>query len=207
MWDGSAILEPVILDRLSTRARATVAGCAVMVAIVLAACGSPSSTVTPSSGISASPSATSAPRPFTAAGFSTDIPTGWNDETSNQSAVAALSGNGTVLMLLVAPDAGHIDARTTPQPVPDDQLAQYLQSVSQDGATNLSQVTPVNVAGVSGVVITYDLISATGTTFRNQDMVVNQGGDTYDIVLNTAQADFTEDLQALQVVLNGWRWG
>ncbi len=207
MWDGSAILDPVIPARPLTRARATRAGFAVVAAMVLFACGSPPSTVTPSSGTATSPTPSAASRTFTGAGFSTDIPTGWNDETSNQSAVAALSGDGTVLMLLVAPDGGHIDARTTPQPVPDDQLAQYLQSVSQDGATNLSQVTPVNLAGVSGVVITYDLTSTTGTTFRNEDMVVNQGGDTYDIVLNTAQADFTQDLAALQAVLNSWRWG
>jgi len=203
-WLG--ILGTVILARACTRARGTGAGCAVFAAIVLSACGAPPSTVTPSSGVT-SPTPSSGPRSFSAAGFGTDIPTGWNDETSNQSAVAAVSGDGTVLMLLVAPDSGHIDARTTPQPVPDDQLAQYLQSVSQDGATNLSGVTPVNVAGVSGVVITYDLTPTAGTTFRNEDMVVNQGGDTYDIVLNTPVADFTQDLPALQAVLDSWRWG
>ncbi len=197
----------MILVRPFTRARAAGAGCAAAAAILLSACGSPPPTVTPSSGVATSPTPSAAPRPFTAAGFSTDIPPGWNDETSNQSAVAALSGDGTVLMLLVAPDGGHIDARTAPQPVPDDQLAQYLQSVSQDGATNLSQVTPVDVGGLSGVVITYDLASTAGATFRNQDMVINHGGDTYDIVLNTAEADFTQDLAALQAVLDSWRWG
>ena len=197
----------MIIARPCTRARATGAGCALVAAILLSACGSPPNTVTPSSGVATSPTPGAAPRPFAAAGFSTDIPAGWNDETANQSAVAALSGNGTVLMLLIAPDGGHIDARTTPQPVPDDQLAQYLQSVSQDGATNLSQVTPVDVGGVSGVVITYDLSSTTGATFKNQDMVINRGGDTYDIVLNTAEASFTEDLTALQDVLDSWRWG
>ena len=189
------------------RARVGIAAGAALVAAALSACGSPPATVTPSSGVRTSPTPASAPRTFTATGFSTVIPAGWNDETSNQSAVAALSGNGTVLMLLVAPDGGHIDARSAPEPIPDDQLAQYLQSVSQDGATDLSQVTPVNIAGVAGVVITYDLTSATGVLFENEDMVVNQGGDTYDIVLNTAQANFTQDLAALQAVLDGWRWG
>ena len=37
-------------------------------------------------------------------------------------------------------------------------------------------------------------------------MVVNQGGNTYDIVLNTASATFTQDVAALQSVLNGWKW-
>ena len=37
-------------------------------------------------------------------------------------------------------------------------------------------------------------------------MVVNQGANTYDIVLNTPAADFTEDTAALQTVLDAWKW-
>jgi len=141
-----------------------------------------------------------------ASAFSTVIPSGWTDETGNKTAVAAVSGSGSVLMLLVAPDGGHIDARTAPQPIPNDQLASYLESVSQNGATDLSQAVPIDVDGVSGVVITYTLTSASGISSKNEDMVVNQGGSTYDIVLNTATADFTTDTSALQAVLDGWRW-
>ncbi len=177
--------------------------CAGASALLLAACGSPIATVTPSS--STSPSGT-ASSPFKGAGFSTVIPSGWEDETSNQSAVASVSGSGTVLMLLVAPDGGHIDVRTAPQPVADDQLAQYLESVSESGATNLSPAVPVDIDGVSGVVITYNLAPAPGVVAKDEDMVVNQGGNTYDIVLNTASATFTQDVAALQAVLNGWKW-
>jgi hypothetical protein len=173
---------------------------------VLSACGAPAATVTPSSSTSPAPGAGSTPQAFSAPAFSTVIPSGWTDETSNKTAVAAVSGSGSVLMLLVAPDGGHIDARTAPQPVPDDQLASYLESVSQNGATNLSQAVPINVDGVSGVVITYSLTSTSGASSRNEDMVVNQGGSTYDIVLNTATADFTHDTSALQAVLDAWRW-
>lgn len=175
-------------------------------ALLLSACGAPAATVTPSSSTSPAPGAGSTSRAFSAAAFSTVIPSGWTDETANRTAVATVSGSGSVLMLLVAPDGGHIDARTAPQPIPDDQLARYLESVSQNGATNLSQAVPINIDGMSGVVITYTLTSTSGVSSKNEDMVVNQGGSTYDIVLNTATADFTHDTSALQAVLDGWRW-
>jgi hypothetical protein len=200
--DPSAILDGVTLHPAVTRALMTGACGAIL---LLSACGGPVATVTPSSSTSpaSSPGST---RAFSASGFSTVIPSGWSDETANQSAVAAASGSGPVLMLLVAPDGGHIDARTAPQPIPDDQLAQYLQSVGQHGATSLSQPVPVDIDGVSGVVITYTLTSSSGVSSMNEDMVVNQGGNTYDIVLNTAVAAFTQDSAALQTVLDGWRW-
>jgi hypothetical protein len=196
-----AILDGVIMP--AACARALTVGAAASL-LLLSACGSPITTVTPSS--STSPSGP-ASRTFTGSGFSTVIPSGWDDQTSNQSSVASVSGSGTVLMLLIAPDGGHIDVRTAPQLVPDDQLAQYLESVSQSGATNLSTAVPVDIDGVSGVVITYNLSPSPGVVAKDEDMVVNQGGNTYDIVLNTASATFTQDAAALQAVLNGWKWG
>lgn len=178
---------------------------AAMATLLLSACGSPAATVTPSS--SASPSGTgSAAHPFSASAFSTVVPTGWTDDTTSQSAIASVSGTGTIVMLFEAVDGGHIDARTAPQPIPDDQLAQYLGSVSQSGATNLSTAEPINVDGVSGVMITYNLSPSAGVTVKDEDMVINQGGDTYDIVLSTATANFTADQGALQTVLNNWKW-
>jgi hypothetical protein len=173
--------------------------------VLLSGCGAPAATVTPSS--STSPSGNAATHPFGTAAFSTVVPAGWTDETTSQSAVAAVSGSGTVVMLFEATDGGHIDVRTAPQPISDDQLAQYLESVSQSGATNLSTAEPVNIDGVSGVMITYDLTPSAGMTAKDEDMVVNHGGDTYDIVLNTAAASFTADQAALQTVLNSWKWG
>jgi hypothetical protein len=179
--------------------------CAGLATVLLSGCGSSIATVTPSSSATATGATGSATRVFSGADFSTHIPSGWSDESASQSAIAAVSGSGTVLMLLVAPDGGHIDARTAPQPIADDQLAQYLDSVSQSGATDLSSAVPVDIDGVSGVVITYTLASS-GVSSKDEDMVVNQGGNTYDIVLNTASTTFTEDATALQAVLNGWKW-
>ena len=191
-------LHPSLARALATGAFGT--------ALVLSACGGPAAAVTPSSSTSPASGAGSASRAFSASAFSTVIPSGWTDETANKTAVAAVSGGGSVLMLLVAPDGGHIDARTAPQPIPDDQLASYLESVSQNGATDLSQAVPIDIDGVSGVMITYTLTTTSGVSSKNEDMVVNQGGSTYDIVLNTAVADFTNDTAALQAVLDAWKW-
>jgi hypothetical protein len=201
--DPSAILDGVTLHPSVTRALATGA---LGASLVLCACGAPAPTVTPSSRTSPVPGDGSTTRAVSASAFSTVIPSGWTDETADKTAVAAVSGSGSVLMLLVAPDGGHIDARTAAQPIPDDQLATYLESVSQNGATDLSRAVPINIDGVSGVVITYTLTQASGISTKNEDMVVNQGGNTYDIVLNTATAAFSQDTSALQAVLDGWRW-
>jgi hypothetical protein len=201
--DPSAILDGVTLHPSVARALATGA---FGTALVLSACGTPAATVTPSSSTSPASGAGSTSRAFSASAFSTVIPSGWTDKTANKTAVAAVIGSGSVLMLLVAPDGGHIDARTAPQPIPDDQLASYLESVSQNGATDLSQAVPIDIDGVSGVMITYTLTTTSGVSSKNEDMVVNQGGSTYDIVLNTAVADFTDDTSALQAVLDAWKW-
>lgn len=178
----------------------------VMTAAALVACGEPGATVSPSKG-GTPVSGTTSPRPaFHATGFSTIIPAGWTDQTNNSSAVATVSGDGTVVLLFTAADGGHIDVRIAPQPVPDDQLAAYVASVSQNGATNLSSAQTFTLDSSSGVYITYNLASSAGVQLEDQDMVVNRSGDTYDIVLNTSQSDFGQESPALQAVLDGWRW-
>lgn len=138
--------------------------------------------------------------------FLCNIPAGWTDETTNGAAVAALGFNGSVQMLLASPDGGVIDARTTPQPVPDDELAQYLASIGKVGGTNLSGAATVDVDGMSGVFITYAFTSPAGVVDEREDMVVNQNGDTFEIVLATPKADFAQDVAALQEVLDSWSW-
>jgi hypothetical protein len=178
-----------------------------LVAGVMASC---------SLGGSQSPSATPTTSPgsarFVSSTFTTVIPPGWTDKTKDQAAVTSVNAGGTVLMLLYAPptSAGlgneHIDVSTVAQPVPDDQLGAYLSSAGQNGATNVSQSEPFDLDGNTGVFVTYDLKSSNAVPLEAQDMVVNHGGNTYDIVLNTAQADFAAQLPALQRVLSGWRW-
>jgi hypothetical protein len=175
----------------------------------LAACGGSSQT-SPSSSASGSPSASSTSL-FTSTDFTASIPSGWSDQTTNESAVTAVSVSGTVLMLLIAPPSftdrvnEHIDVSIVQQTVPNDALSSYLETAAQHGATNLSPVEPFNLDHTAGLFITYDL-TAGGAMNKAEDMVVNHNNNTYDIVLNTSAADFDQQLPALQQVLNTWKW-
>ncbi len=178
------------------------AGC--VATLLLAACGSPAPTVTPSSVASERASPTPEATPFAGSGFRTNIPEGWQDQTASQRAVS--TGGGTVLMALAAPDHGVVVARTTSQPVADDQLGQYLASTIPAGATGISQAEPVVVDGVSGVMMTFTYGSPGVVPRENQDMVVNQSGNTYEISLTTLPSDFPTDSTGLQEILNSWTW-
>ena len=144
--------------------------------------------------------------------FTTIVPAGWSDQTQNQEVVAAVSVSGTVLMLLVAPPTKanvmneHIDVSLVASPVPDDQLVIYLQSVAQKGATSLSMPQTFALDGVTGLSIDYSYVPQGGVQHRIRDMVVNRNGITYEIVLNTANADFAGQAPALQQILSAWRW-
>ncbi len=190
------------LPSLSARA---LAATACIVTLLASTCGPPRVTVTPSSSTPASSVPTAAPSPFAGAGFRTDIPAGWQDQTSSQSAVASLTGSGTVLMLLASPDHGLIVARTTAQPVGNDQLAQYLTSIKPAGATGVTPAEPVSIDGASGVVTTYLVVPSGGAGQETVAMVVNRAGNTYEVALITAQAG-GPDATALQEVLNSWTW-
>lgn len=182
------------------------AGSALLATVIAACAGSPPAT--PNASASQSPAGG---RRFTSADFSAAIPPGWADETTNRQAVTAVHVSGTLVMLLIAPASftdrvnEHIDVSIAPQPVPSDQLGAYLQSVAQSGATGVSPVESFNVDGTSGLFVTYDLAAGTSTNMA-QDMVVNHGDNTYDIVLNTSTADFDQQLAALQQVIDTWSW-
>src|SRR5437879_1828203 len=109
-----------------------------------AACGG-------SSEPSRAPTPTPRPNTLSSAKFTTVVPTGWTDMTANHSAVGSISAGGQVLMLLLAAGSTtlneHIDVSLASQPVPQDQLAGYLQSVSHNGATNLSQPQSFDLDG------------------------------------------------------------
>ena len=177
-------------------------------AVLACACGGASSS-------SPAPSASATgPVVFDGPGFSVSIPRGWTDHTHDQAAVSSVNANGTMQMLLYAPRTSsvigneHINVTTVQPTVPDDQLSTYLQNV-QGTTSNVSQPEPFNLNGATGIFITFNL-SATGTSapvmLKEQDMLVNHAGETYEIVLNTAESDFNAQQQSLQQVLNSWKW-
>jgi len=64
----------------------------------------------------------------------------------------------------------------------------------------------VDIDGVSGVTITFTGGSPGVVPRENQDMVVNQSGNTYEIALTTLPFDFATDSASLQEILNSWTW-
>lgn len=153
---------------------------------------------------------------FTTANFSVAIPSGWHNATGNQSEVSRFAQNGTVELLFESPPPGRVQPHVNDvtaninvvlptSPVPDDQLAFYLSSVSENGATNLTEPEPFTVDGHSGLFITYET-DVSGTPGESQDMVVDFNGETYDIVMNTSKYAFPMQLPALMRVLDSWHW-
>ncbi len=195
--------------------------CAVTILLVVAcgslsACGSPAT----SASVSSEPETTS-PSPLSgtalvADGFSTIVPTGWTNKIGVAAEVQKFSANGKVEMLIEQGPPGqlqpnindvtaNINVLVLSSPVPDDQVANYLQSVSSNGATNLSSTQSFTIDGATGQFLTYDR-DIQGTPGESQDMIINHGGGTYDIVLNTSQFAFSKQQSGIQAVLTAWRW-
>ena len=144
------------------------------------------------------------------------MPAGWSNKLDDPTEVAKFSANGKVEMLVEQGPPGqvqqnindvtaNINVLLLASTVPDDQVATYLQSVSNNGATNLSAPQSFTIDGATGQFITYDR-DIQGTPGESQDMIINHGGSTYDIVLNTSQFAFSKQQPGLQAVLAAWRW-
>lgn len=153
---------------------------------------------------------------FDAGSFATVIPAGWQNTITNATEVSKLSTDGRVVYLAEqappgTPQANVNDVRANINvvaltvPVPDDQVATYLASVTGSGATNLSSPQMITLDGTAGQYITYDR-DIQGTPGESRDMVLNHGGVTYHVVLNTSQHAFNQQLPAFQAVLAAWRW-
>jgi hypothetical protein len=144
------------------------------------------------------------------------VPQGWTNTITNATEVQKLSADGRVAYLVEQGPPGqaqpnvndvraNINVVVLAQPVPDDQVITYLNSVTDDGATNLSATQQFVLDGASGQYLTYER-PIQGTPGESRDMVVNHGTSTYHIVLNTSQFAFSRQLSGLQAVLTAWRW-
>jgi hypothetical protein len=54
--------------------------------------------------------------------------------------------------------------------------------------------------------MTFVVTPTGGAGQETEEMVLNQAGNSYTIVLTTAQADFAQDAAGLQEILNSWTW-
>lgn len=175
-------------------------------------------------GQAGSPATQSAPHPtptplggvaFAAPSFSTVVPTGWTNRIDDSAEVQRFGTSGDVEYLAEQPpqgqlpDGGGVTAVITvvllSTPVPDGQLSTVLQNVGSSGATNLSLPLGVVVDGAPGQSITYDR-DVQGVPGESHELMVNRSGNTFDIVLTTAQATYARQLPALDAVLAVWRW-
>jgi hypothetical protein len=183
---------------------------------MLTACNTPGTATNPGGTGSLPTMSTRHGTPVTTARFSTVVPDTWTNKIGDQTEVAKFNGTGVVLLLVEQGPPGvsqpnvndvqaNINVVVLAQPVPDDQQAAYLPLVSSTGATNLSSVQPFTVDGASGQFITYDR-DLQGTPAKSRDMLVNHGGSSYHIVLNTSRFAFEQQQLGLVAVLTAWRW-
>jgi hypothetical protein len=181
----------------------------------LAACGAPSTSLSPGVTARSTPTLPTG-TPVSTDKFSTVVPVNWTNKATDAVEVAKFSSNGHVEFLVEQGPLGQVQQNVNDvtaninvlllsSTVPDDQVSTYLQSVSNSGATNLSSPQPFTIDGSTGQFITYDR-DIQGTPGESQDMVINHGGSTYDILLNTSQYAFGQQQLALQAVLTAWRW-
>jgi hypothetical protein len=199
------------VNRVRPFAVALTAGCGLLAACGSAAAPSPTGTVT------ARPTATAlAGGSVSTAMFSTAVPRAWNNRTTDAVEVAKVGGNGRVEFLIEQAPPGQpkpnvndvtasIEVLLLSPAVPDDQVVTYLQSISNNGATNLSIPQPFTIDGATGQFITYDR-DIQGTAGESQELMVNHAGQTFDIILNTSQFAFRQQQAGLQAVLAAWRW-
>ncbi len=194
---------------------------ATLVAVVgcglLSACGSGPTLPPTASSASASATPTQpAGTPLRTDKFTTVVPSNWSNKIDDATEVGKFSSNGKVEMLVEQGPPGqvqqnindvtaNINVLLLPSAVPDDQVGGYLQSVSSNGATNLSAAQSFTIDGATGQFITYDR-DIQGTPGETQDMIINHAGSTHEIVLSTSQFAFTKQQPGLQAVLAAWRW-
>jgi hypothetical protein len=151
---------------------------------------------------------------FTAADqtLSTVLPKGWSDVTGNASLLASHHLTGAELVTCqwdyLGATAGITVAfvsvqRVTPT-LTKEQIAPYLKSVV-GGVTLLTRPVAFTLDGSSGL---FDTSSTTvqGNDYEAQDMVVDHGGRTFEIVLTVLRGAFPEELAGLDAIMDAWRW-
>ena len=181
--------------------------------IGIAACGSSSSSATADSSGNSGSTTTAASTdssggtPFSASAFTTVVPDGWTDQTQNSQVVTAAtnSGESQNLLLFTPSGSGHIDVSIPTSPVPDASIPAYLASAANHGATNVSDPTSFTLGSATGQYVTYDN-DQSGTTFKSEDMVINEGSTTYEIIYIVPSDSFDSQMPALQSILSSWKW-
>jgi hypothetical protein len=169
----------------------------------------------PALGIIAKEQATVPASAFTPADatFSTQLPAGWSNVTGEAALLATHHLTGAELVAMhweyLGATQGIAVAYTSVQlvtpPLAATRIAAYLKTLVP-GVTLLIQPAAFTVDATSGL---YDTTSATsaGNDYAAQDMVINHGGRTFEIVLTVLRSVFPAVLPGFNDLMNAWRWG
>ncbi len=72
--------------------------------------------------------------------------------------------------------------------------------------TLLTEPAAFTLDGSNGL---FDTSSTTvsGVAYEAQDMVINHGGQTFEIVLTVLRSAFPQELTGFNAIMESWRWG
>jgi hypothetical protein len=152
---------------------------------------------------------------FTAAdhAFSTTLPEGWSNVTSNASLLASHHLTGAELVAIqwdyLSATAGINVAYDSVQQIApaltQAQIVPYLKTVV-GGVTLLTEPAAFTLDGSNGL---FDTSSTTvsGVEYEAQDMVINHGGHTFEVVLTVLRSAFPQELTGFNAIMESWRWG
>jgi hypothetical protein len=145
--------------------------------------------------------------------FSTTLPEGWSNVTANASLLASHHLSGAELVAIqwdyLSATAGINVAYDSVQQVTpaltQAQIAPYLKTVV-GGVTLLTEPAAFTLDGSSGL---FDTSSTTvsGVDYEAQDMVIDHGGRTFEIVLTVLRSAFPQELTGFNSIMDAWRWG
>jgi hypothetical protein len=144
--------------------------------------------------------------------FSIVLAKGWSNVTGETALLAAHHLTGAELVAMqwdyLGPTEGIAVAYASVQqvtpPLDDAHLSAYLKTVV-GGVKLLTQPAKFTLDGSSGL---FDTTSATnaGNGYVVQDMVINHGGRTFEIVLTVLASAFNAELAGFNATMNAWRW-
>jgi hypothetical protein len=144
--------------------------------------------------------------------FSTTLPEGWSNVTGNASLLASHHLTGADLVAIqwdyLSATAGINVAYDSVQKVTpaltQAQIAPYLKTVV-GGVTLLTEPAAFTLDGSNGL---FDTSSTTvsGVEYEAQDMVIDHGGETFEIVLTVLRSAFPQELTGFNAIMEAWRW-
>jgi hypothetical protein len=144
--------------------------------------------------------------------FSTVLPEGWSNVAGDAALLASHHLTGALLVAiqwdyLSATEGINVAYASVQQVTPaltQQQIVPYLKTVV-GGVTLLTAPAAFTLDGSDGLFDT-SVTTSQGIQYEAQDMVINHGGRTFEIVLTVLRTAFPEELIGFNALMNAWRW-